>query len=373
MSESDTASPRPSLRRRILVALFAAIALAALAAVPTIYFRFGWLLDPVGEVTAVAETEPIMLHGDRADDIAIWVDPVSPERSVVIGTSKGTHDTWADGGLFVYDLDGRVLQTVKDHGSMNTVDLRLDFPFGGQRIVLVASSNHKHNGISLMAFDPKDRQLRDIAAPRIDTGHRGSGCCLYWDKKKAYVFDVAGTGQIQQFELLASEGKLVAKQVRTFDLGGESEGCVADEATGYVFISQESRGIWRFPVQPESGSDGVMIASIGRHLKGDVEGLAIRPTGASTGYLIASSQGNSRFVIFDRQPPHRFLGAFRIVEGDSIDGCEETDGIAVTSGPVGPRFPGGLFVAHDHANREGGANFKFVPWEPIAKAARLAR
>ena len=37
----------------------------------------------------------------------IWVNPRNPSKSVVIATDKNL-------GLYVYDLDGRVLQTLLD-------------------------------------------------------------------------------------------------------------------------------------------------------------------------------------------------------------------------------------------------------------------
>ena len=65
------------------------------------------------------ETTPMETGGDAADDPAIWIDPADPARSVVIGTQKQS-------GLYVYGLDGKVIQYLPD-GRMNNVDLRGDF------------------------------------------------------------------------------------------------------------------------------------------------------------------------------------------------------------------------------------------------------
>jgi 3-phytase len=58
--------------------------------------------EPTG-VAADRETTPVTHSGDAADDPGIWIDPVDPSRSVVIGNDKG-------GALNVYDLAGTRLQ-----------------------------------------------------------------------------------------------------------------------------------------------------------------------------------------------------------------------------------------------------------------------
>ena len=54
--------------------------------------------------TAAVETTPSDKTGDTVDDMAIWVDPADPTRSVVIGADHGDHS------LYVYDLSGARLQ-----------------------------------------------------------------------------------------------------------------------------------------------------------------------------------------------------------------------------------------------------------------------
>jgi 3-phytase len=51
---------------------------------------------------AGVETEPVPNMGDAADDPAIWVHPVDPALSLVLGTDK-------KGGLNVFDLEGNRL------------------------------------------------------------------------------------------------------------------------------------------------------------------------------------------------------------------------------------------------------------------------
>lgn len=44
----------------------------------------------------------------------------------------------------------------------------------------------------------------------------------------------------------------------------------------------------------------------------------------------------------------------------------ETDGIEVVNVALGPRWPSGLFIAHDDLNEGFTKNFKLVDWTSIA-------
>ena len=48
--------------------------------------------------------------------------------------------------------------------------------------------------------------------------------------------------------------------------------------------------------------------------------------------------------------------------------ADATDGVDVTSAPLGPEFPVGLVVAMNSSGR----NFRFYRWQDIASAARPA-
>ncbi|NJM15773.1 MAG: phytase [Bacteroidales bacterium] len=105
----------------------------------------------------------------------------------------------------------------------------------------------------------------------------------------------------------------------------------------------------------------------------DLEGLAIfygkQP---NTGYLIASSQGNFTYAIFDRMPPNNYIGSFELADSAGIDGVQETDGLDVLNHNLGPDFPHGIFIAQDGFNYHGDSlkaqNFKLVKWQDIARA-----
>lgn len=104
-----------------------------------------------------------------------------------------------------------------------------------------------------------------------------------------YVFVRSHDGRIRQFRLFPGRGNRVdATPVRTFDVGGRTEGCVADDATGELYIGEEKRGIWRYG----AGRQRTSIDRTGRrgHLTADVEGLALADLSRGSRYLIASDQ-----------------------------------------------------------------------------------
>jgi 3-phytase len=112
----------------------------------------------------------------------------------------------------------------------------------------------------------------------------------------------------------------------------------------------------------------------------DLEGLTLYDRGKGQGYLLASSQGASEFVVYDRASG-AYLGKFSIAE-DVIDGSEQCDGAHVVSNDLGGEFSGGLLVVHDGENTpevrdqngvvRDNTNFKYVPWSDIAKRLGLA-
>src|SRR5262245_14961494 len=221
-------------------------------------------------VLATVETDPVPNGGDAADDPAIWVNPSDPAQSVIIGTDKR-------GGLAVYDLGGKQIQYLSD-GQMDNVDLRDGFKLGGQTVAIVTASNRKDNSIAIYKINPQTRTLENVAARKIKHGLSVYGMCMNRNAKtgKIYYFGTSKSGDVEQWELFESDGKVDAKKVRNFKLGSVVEGCVADDELGHFFVAEEAVGIWKFGAEPEAGSDHTQVAKVGDgRLFADVEGLAI--------------------------------------------------------------------------------------------------
>ncbi len=316
-------------------------------------------------VMPTVETDPVPSSGDAADDSVVWVHPTDPSRSTVIGTDKQS-------GLAVYDLAGNELQFLTD-GELNNVDIRYGFLLGTQRVALVTAGERGSNALAIYAVDPATRQLRDVAARTIVFGADIYGSCMYHSPVTGqyYFFGNSKSGDVEQWRLFDNgQGKVDAVRVRTFGVGGQTEGCVADDETGYFFIGEETEGIWRYGAEPGAGSGRIQVDTTSGHLTADVEGLTIFYASGGKGYLLASSQGDSSFVVYDRVAPHGYKFTFRVVANSSlgIDAVSDTDGIEVMNLGLGSAFPDGVFVVQDGANSGGNQNFKLVPWSSIANA-----
>ena len=319
----------------------------------------------VTELRAFRETRPVPHGGDAADDPALWIDRDRPARSTIIGTDKL-------GGLGVYDLHGRQLQYLAG-GRPNNVDVRHGFRLGGRTVALVAAEDRERDRILLLRVDPATRRLRAIPG-RTGTGMDVYGSCMYRSASSGgfYVIVSSEHGRVRQFRLLSrSDGSVDARPVREFDVGGRTEGCVADDATGELYIGEEKRGIWRYGAEPGAAGEGTLIDRTGRngHLTADVEGLALVDPGGGERYLIASSQGDNSYTVYRRGEVDRYVTTFRIVSGARADGVRDTDGIEATALPLGREFPAGVLVAQDGRNGGGNQNFKLVRWDLAALLA----
>jgi 3-phytase len=323
--------------------------------------------SPVPTVTASLETRPVETDGDAADDPAIWIDPVDPGRSLVIGTQKQS-------GLYVYDLSGEVVQFLPD-GKMNNVDLRDGFRLGGQAVSIVAASNRTTDSIAIYRVDAQAHRLVDVADGLQATGLTDPyGLCLYTSRRtrKTYVFINDTNGQMRQWELVdAGGGKVRVKLVREWRFDSQADGCVADDETGALYVNEEDVGLWRMNAEPR-GTERRMVAAVADNpaLKDDLEGIGIYDAGAGRGYLVLSSQGNNTYAVYRREGDNAYVGSFAVVADPAtgIDGISETDGLEVTSRSLGSAYPRGAMIAQDGRNvgPQEHQNFKIVSWEAIA-------
>ncbi|MHC4220067.1 MAG: phytase, partial [Planctomycetota bacterium] len=148
-----------------------------------------------------------------------------------------------------------------------------------------------------------------------------------------------------------------------------TEGMVADDELGWLYVGEEAVGIWRYGAEPGDGTSRTSVDTTGGgNLTADVEGLTLYYASDSTGYLIASSQGSDDFAIYKREGNNDYVKNFDIVSGGGIDGVSGTDGIDVSNAALGSTFPSGVFIAQDNSNSGGNQNYKLVAWEDIAAA-----
>ncbi len=324
----------------------------------------------VATVTPTVETEVVDSWGDAADDPAIWVHPEDPSKSLVLGTDK-------KGGLHVYNLGGESIRFFPD-GRINNVDVRDGFTLDGETVALVTASNRTWSNISIYAIDPVTAEVSEVADGRQATGLPDPyGMCMYRSARDGafYVFvNGSGDGLTIQFRLTeTSPGRVSAESVREIPVGGQAEGCVANDTTGELFIAQEDYGLWKYGAEPGDGADRTLIDSVeGEHMVADIEGVSIWHGADGGGYIVASNQGENSYLLYRLEGEHEYVGKFHVVADaeSGIDGVSETDGLDVTSKPLGEAYPAGMLVVQDGRNIAPAErqNFKYVSWTDIIEA-----
>ena len=320
-------------------------------------------------VTATVETAAARATNleDAADDPAIWIHPTDPARSLVFGSNKTS-------GLAAYDLSGREVAYYAI-GNVNNVDILTDVPLGGKRITLLGASNRTNQAIDLYRVDEETGALTDVAdgllamdSTLIDDIY---GFCLGRSGDTVYAIANGKNGRLQQFALEDRGGRFGLRRVREHGFPSQTEGMVADNELGWLYVGEEAAGIWKMPLAADAVPVGPVLlkdrVSHPQALVADVEGLTLyrRPDGG--GYLVASMQGNFSYALFDRAGDNAYLGSFTIRDG-RVDGVEETDGLEVVSTPL-PGFSGGLLVVQDGFNYDGDSlrpqNFKYVDFGTV--------
>ena len=350
--------------------------------------------------------DPSLAFSQRADadDPAIYVNSTNAEKSLVLTTVKNA-------GLRVYDLSGDLVQEYNPGDiRYNNVDLQYGFKLGGESIDIAIASDRNNDKLAIFKINPNPSNpgeyLEDITdssigtlfqAPPFEAPYSAStrsayGLALYHSPvtDDYYVFTTRrATGDVGQFKLIdQGNGKIGAERVREFTLPSptasgrspQTEGTVVDQELGFVYIAQEDVGIWKFQAEPNGGNTGTLIDRVrfegGENLTDDAEGLTIYYGKDGTGYLLASSQGDSTFAAYTREGNNEFLGRFAVGNNGGIDSVQQSDGADVVNVPLGDKFPFGLFVTQDGDNspeklidgENVKTNFKFVPWENIVNA-----
>ncbi|MCL3782611.1 phytase [Prolixibacteraceae bacterium JC049] len=318
-------------------------------------------------VVADVETVPMSncgVNDDAADDPAIWINSKQPEESKIIGTNK-------KGGLAVYNLKGDELFYYPD-GMMNNVDIRYGFPMNSDTIDLVACSNRTEHSISFYSINGQGALKVIPCTMRSKMKEEVYGFCLAVDLKTNSFYAILNSkaGEVEQWLLVAGEkGNIEAELVRSLKINSKTEGVLAHDTSGQLFIGEEEGGIWLTEINHRSVAEPTLLKESvpgkNKMIRADIEGLTFYKN-----YLIASSQGNYSYAVFQLMSPHKYITSFRIVDG-VFDGVEETDGIDATSANLGKDFPNGIFVVQDGFNfdnkKQKRQNFKLVNWDRIQK------
>ncbi len=324
-------------------------------------------------VAAVLETRVADNPKVDADDPVLWRHPEDPSRALFIGTDKSI-------GLYVHGMDGAVRQFLAD-GPMNNVDLR-PIMLDGRPMVLVAATERAKFGIMTWLLDPETLKVErwgHLPTPR--QFGEPYGFCMGQVDGETLVIPNNKKGAVLAFAIApGADGKPAMQLRHSWKLRSQTEGCVVNDETGDLYVGEEDRGIWQMSLRRPAEAPRSIAGVDGRIMVADVEGLTLMRDAGRT-FLIASSQGDSAFAVWDiAGGAHDFIGRFR-VGGGGIDPVTQTDGLSAWSGPI-VTYPEGAIAVHDHCDGDGHEdpsdavcdsdakqqNYKLVDWRDVKKA-----
>ncbi len=277
------------------------------------------------------------------DDMCIWVsEPVS--NSLVISSDKSSQK------IFVYDLQGNTKQTLTIPNKPRNIDVRYNYVLSGELIDIVGVGVDLQD-IYFYKITPTTLQLEFIGSFK-STMSSVYGLALYHSKVDgrfyAFVSQNGTSGHnIEQWEIIDNGngsvgGILLRSWINGKGNGDLTEGLVADDETGILYAAAENEAIYKYNAEPTVATPTpTLVTSIGENgLVSDIEGITIYYAANGEGYLIASSQGNSRFNIYERKSPHNFITYF------TVDMANGTDGIDVSNVNFGGSYNTGIMLVH---------------------------
>lgn len=314
---------------------------------------------------------------DDPDDPALWIHPSDPARSLILGTNKVKAPM---GAVVVYGLDGQLRQTVAGLDRPNNIDVEYGLPVRGEPTDIAVAAERLQG--QLRIFRVNADGLTDITSTgntRVFTDRTGEqaapmGVSLYRRPKDGAIFAIVAPkngpsdGYLGQYRLSDDgQGRVKATFVRylgVFSGKGEIEAVAVDDALGHVYYADEGDGIHKYQADPDHPAASAQLAHFGRDgFQGDREGIAIYARDDGTGFVVCTDQikGNAEYHIHRREGepgnPHNHDRLLKVVRG----GADETDGLEITSRPLGPLFPRGLMVAMNSS----GKNFLVFNWDSV--------
>ncbi|KAI8626306.1 phytase [Xylariaceae sp. FL1651] len=306
-------------------------------------------------IKAVAETDA---NGSDCDDPAIWISLVNKTLSRVITTTKSE----IGAGFGVFDLTGKKLQTITA-GEPNNVDVIYNFHAGDRFIDPVYVACREGNTLCLFEMN-RNGTLVAVAGgvQHTNEDYDVYGSYVYRSRitGKQYLFVNTKTTEYLQYELSRDDNAraLQTNLVRnsTRGSGGQTEGCVADEANSWVVIGEEPHALRRYGAEPDDDvREAFLIDEVGDgHMYADVEGVTlIEGATPDDGFILVSQQGVSAYNVYRRAAPHEYFETFTIYENTQkgIDAVTNTDGIAAVGTSLGSAFPFRLVVVHNDTNQ----------------------
>ncbi|WP_439584891.1 phytase [Dyadobacter bucti] len=304
------------------------------------------------------------------DDPAVWINPADPAASLIIGTDKDQ-----DGGLYVFDLNGKIQKdkTVRGLQRPDNVDVEYGLMLNGKPTdIAVTTERFSHK---LRIYSLPDMKPVDGGGIEVFTGEKGvnerdlMGIALY-KNQEGRIYAIVGrksgpTDGTYLWQYLLEDngqGKVSAKMIRKFGAYSglkEIEAISVDDRLGYVYYSDEGKGVRKYYADPEKGNKELALFGTTGFTE-DHEGISVYQLTDTTGYILVSDQGANSFQIFPREGngtnPHNHPLVKKIKVA-----ANKSDGSETVSIPLNKDFPKGLFIAMSDDK-----TFHLYRWEDIA-------
>jgi len=297
------------------------------------------------------------------DDPAIWINSANPAQSLIIGTDKDS-----DGGLYVYDLTGKIIRKSIPLQRPNNVDVAYGLIINGKKIDIAATTERETNSMRIFSLpDMKPIDNGGIPLFENETQKSPMGIAFYTSEDgKIYAIVGRKTGPsdsyLWQYELSDNgQGGVKATVVRKFGkFSGkkEIEAIAVDNESKVVYCSDETVGIRKYHADPKASTEE--LALFGESgFTSDHEGIAIYKTGPKSGYILVSNQQANTFMVYAREGSdgnpnhHRLLAEIPV----STIECDGADAVNL---PFNSVFPQGFLVAMSN-----GMVFHLYDWRLI--------
>ena len=292
------------------------------------------------------------------DDPAIWIHPTDPMQSLILGTDKGDQN----GGIYLFDLRGRLLKSITGLPRPNNIDIEYDFVLNGDTIDIAVFTQRNGDNIRILRV-PEMTFIDNGGIPvfKGDSIQSPMGIALYKKPATGEIHAIvsrksgADGSYLWQYLLKDSSGVVVAEPIRKFGAfkgGKEIEAIAVDDEPGFVYYSDEGAGVRKYHADPDSSNRELALFA-NQDFKEDHEGISIYKTGATSGYILVSDQQANRFHVFNRESPHERLAIIPV-------STNESDGSEVTNVAFGDLYPKGFFIAMSD-NR----TFQIYKWEHL--------
>ncbi len=310
-------------------------------------------------------TEPVV---NDTDDPAIWINPDDPSLSLIVGTDKDEN-----GGLYVYDLNGKIVNKVLDLKRPNNVDIEYGLILNGKPVDIAVTTERLTDKIRIYSLpDMREIDNGGIKVFSGETLRAPMGISLYKRPSDGAIFAIVGRkegpteGSYLWQYLLQDDGSgnVTGTKVREFGVWSgkkEIEAIAVDDELGYVYYSDEGVGVRKYPADPDAPNANVELALFAQDgFQEDHEGISIYKVKDGTGYILVSDQAANEFHIFKREGEaddphnHKLIKVVKVSTNNS-------DGSEVTNVPLNETFPRGMFVA-----MSDNKTFQFYSWPDIA-------